>query len=88
VLAIPAGFLARDQISHGFLKGEPAIAFALFVTALAFLMAFGDRPGGLTFGSIPVGILLALALTGMILRRTACSMERPGISHHAILGAS
>jgi arabinofuranan 3-O-arabinosyltransferase len=71
-LVIPAAFLARDQLSHGFLAGERAIASAVFGVALAALAGFEDRPGSTTFGSTPIGILAVFAILGMILRRVLC----------------
>jgi arabinofuranan 3-O-arabinosyltransferase len=76
-LMIPAAFLVRDQISRGWLEGEPAAMVGLFGTALAFLVLFGDAPGGVTFGSMPIGVLAALVLSGVILRRIACHTEQP-----------
>jgi glycosyl transferase family 87 len=70
-IVIPAAFLVRDQIEHGALKGETGQICALFAAALALLAVFGDRPGGVTFGSTPAGIFIALALSGIILRRIA-----------------
>jgi glycosyl transferase family 87 len=79
-IAIPVAFLARDQISYGFLRGEQAIAVALFGVALAVLIAFGDRPGGTTFGSTPVGTLVAVTLFGVIVRRTSFNGRHPRVS--------
>ena len=74
-IAVPAAFLAKDQMRHGLLRGEQAILIGLFAASLSLLVAFGDRPGGITFGSTPIGPLAAITLLGMILRRswqTAC----------------
>lgn len=71
-IAIPAAFVASDQISHGLLRGEQTIAIGLFGASLAVLVAFGDRPGGVTFGSTPIGPLVTIALLGLILRRVLC----------------
>jgi len=71
-IAIPAAFLARDQISCGLLRGEQTIALALFGATLALLVAFGDRAGGLTFGSTPVGPPAVITLLAVILRRVLC----------------
>jgi hypothetical protein len=68
-IAIPMAFLGRDQISYGLLRGEQAILVGLFGTAVALLIIFGDRPGGVTFGSTPTGTLVTLLLLGLILRR-------------------
>jgi hypothetical protein len=70
-LAIPAAFLARDQIRHGLLKGEAAIGCTLFALAVALLMIFGDTPGTITFGGTPIGIFVAFALLAIIARRIA-----------------
>jgi arabinofuranan 3-O-arabinosyltransferase len=71
-IAVPTAFLASDQMRHGLLRGEQAILIGLFGIALALLVAFGDRPGGITFGSTPIGPLVAVALLGVILRRVYC----------------
>ncbi len=75
-IAIP---MARDQISHGLLRGEQAIAVALFGASLAVLITLGDRPGGITFGSTPIGTLVTIALLGVILRRTFCNGRQPAV---------
>jgi hypothetical protein len=80
-IAVAVAFLARDQISHGLLKGEQAIAVALFGTALAGLVTFGDRPGGVTFGSTPIGTLVTIALLGVILRRILCEGRDSVVSY-------
>jgi len=68
-IAVPVAFLAKDQMRHGSLRGEQAMLTALFATSLAVLVAFGDRPGGITFGSTPIGPLVMIALIGVILQR-------------------
>jgi hypothetical protein len=68
-IVIPAAFLVRDQIHCGLLKGEQTIMLGLFGAALAVLIVFGDRPGGVTFGSIPFGPVVVTAVLGLILRR-------------------
>jgi hypothetical protein len=68
-LSVPAAFLASDQLRHGFLRGEQTILIGLFGVTLALLIAFGDRPGGTTFGSTPIGPLVTITLLGVILRR-------------------
>jgi hypothetical protein len=68
-IAVPAAFLASDQMRHGFLRGEQAILIGLFATSLAVLVVFGDRPGGITFGSTPIGPLVAIMLLGVIVHR-------------------
>jgi len=76
-IAVPAAFLAKDQISHGLLRGEQAILIGLFGVALALLVAFGDRPGGMTFGSTPIGPLVTMTLLGVILRRVSRYEDAP-----------
>ena len=66
-IAISAAFLAIDQISYGFLRGEQTIVIGLFGASLAVLVAFGDSPGGVTFGSTPIGPLVMFALLGVII---------------------
>ena len=68
-LAIPVAFLASDQIRCGLLRGEQTILIVLFGAILAALVVFQDRPGGLTFGSIPLGPAVTITLLGVILRR-------------------
>ena len=67
--AVPAAFLASDQVRHGFLRGEQVILVGLFGVTLALLVAFGDRPGGTTFGSTPIGPLVTITLLGVLIRR-------------------
>jgi arabinofuranan 3-O-arabinosyltransferase len=68
-LAIPAAFLTKDQIDHGWLKGEAAVGCTLFATSVALLMILRDKPDAVTFGGTPIGILVALAVSGIIARR-------------------
>jgi hypothetical protein len=68
-LAVPAAFLAKDQIECGFLRGERAIMTAAFLALLAALAIFGDRPNSTTFGAIPAGPIAVTLLLGLILRR-------------------
>ena len=67
-LMIPAAFLARDQLEHGWTRAEPVVALGLFGAALLLLLIFRDAPGGTTFGGTPTGTVAALLLSGMILR--------------------
>jgi Glycosyltransferase family 87 len=76
-IAVPFAFLASDQIRHGFLRGEQAILMGLFGTSLAVLVAFGDRPGGITFGSTPLGPFVVFTLLAVILRRTFYHGRQP-----------
>ena len=78
-LMIPAAFLARDQLEHGWTRAEPVVAFGLFGAALLILLIFRDAPGGTTFGSTPTGTVAALLLSGMILRLINRA-GRPGIT--------
>jgi hypothetical protein len=59
-LAVPVAFLARDQIDHGLLPGEQTVLIASFLVALVVYP---------TAGSVPVGLLIVLALLALILRR-------------------
>ena len=67
----PDASLARDQIHHGFLRAEQSIAIVLFTLTFAVLLAFGDRPGGVTFGNVPLGPFVLIALLALVLRRVA-----------------
>ncbi len=95
-IAVPLAFLASDQMRHGFLRGEQAILIGLFGVSLAVLVAFGDRPGGITFGSTPIGPLVTITLLGVILRRalqtdrlrTKASRAKQGLSNHPLLGSA
>ena len=95
-IAVPAAFLARDQMRHGFLRGEQAILIGVFGLALALLVAFGDRPGGMTFGSTPIGPLVMMMLLCVILRRarqTGCLWIKPsgakqGFRNGPLLGST
>jgi hypothetical protein len=80
-IAAPAAFLASDQMRHGFLRGEQAIVMALFGASLAVLVAFGDRPGGITFGSTPIGPLVAMTLMGVIITRVRCCVDTRRLPH-------
>ena len=68
-LAIPVAFLARDQCGHGLLRGEQTILFGLFVALVAALIALGDLPDRITFGSLPFGPFVVAAVLALILRR-------------------
>jgi hypothetical protein len=87
-LMIPAAFLARDQIGHGWTRGEAVVAVGLFGAALIFLVVFRDAPGGITFGSTPIGVCAAFVLSGVILWRIACCREQPAISAGALVRIS
>ena len=95
-IAVPVAFLASDQMRHGSLRGEHAILIGLFAASLAILVAFGDRPGGITFGSTPIGPLVMIALLGVILRRarqtgclrTGASRAKQGFGNPPLLGSA
>jgi hypothetical protein len=67
-IAVPLAFLARDQMRHGFLRAEQSIAIVLFTLTFAVLLAFGDRQGGVTFGNVPLGPFVLIALLALVLR--------------------
>jgi hypothetical protein len=79
----PATLFWEDEASDRSLIGEQ-IAAGLFGTALVFLVLLGDAPEGVTFGSMPIGVLAALVLSGVILRRIACGTEKPATSVGAL----
>ena len=59
-IAVPIGFLAKDQIELGFLRGEQTTLLAIFgISVAAFFMA----------GRAPVGAPLLFSLLYLILRR-------------------
>jgi arabinofuranan 3-O-arabinosyltransferase len=68
-IAIPVAFLARDQLRCGLLRGEQSIAIGLFAVTFTVLVAFGDRQGGITFGSVPMGPFVVIILLVLVLRR-------------------
>ncbi len=68
-IAIPMAFLARDQLRCGLLRGEQSVAIGLFVAIFAVLIAFGDRQGGVTFGSVPLGPFVVVTLLAVVWRR-------------------
>jgi arabinofuranan 3-O-arabinosyltransferase len=68
-IAISVAFLAQDQLRCGLLRGEQSIAVGLFAVTFAVLMAFGDRQGGITFGSVPLGPFVLATLLAVVLRR-------------------
>jgi arabinofuranan 3-O-arabinosyltransferase len=57
-IAIPIAFLARDQISHGLLKGEQSLLLVLFGVSLLC-----------NFGPLPLEAVVVIALLCLILRR-------------------
>lgn len=57
-IAIPIAFLARDQISHGLLKGEQSLLLVLFGVSLLC-----------NFGPLPLEPVVVIALLCLILRR-------------------
>ena len=80
-IAVPAAFLVKDQMRHGFLRGEQAVLTGLFGASLAVLVAFGDRPGGITFGSAPIGPLVMITLLGVIIRRVCGCVDTRSFPH-------
>ena len=84
-IAVPAAFLAEDQMRHGFLRGEQTVLTGLFGASLAVLVAFGDRPGGITFGSTPIGPLVMITLLGVIIRRVCWCVDTRWFPHWAIV---
>ncbi len=68
-LAVPAAFLAADQLERGLLPGDKAVWIVLFGAPLALLVTLGDNPGGPTFGGEPAALFTAAALFAAILRR-------------------
>ena len=68
-IAVPAAFLAADQLRHGLLRGDQTIWIILFGAPLAVLIALGDNVGGPTFGGTPISLLTVVALFCVILRR-------------------
>src|SRR5260370_9999849 len=67
--AIPVAFLASDQMRDGLLRGEQTIMVGLFGAILAVLFAFSAEPVGPTFGTVPIGSIVTIAILGVILRR-------------------
>jgi hypothetical protein len=68
-IAIPAAFLATDQLRHGLLRGDQAVWIILFGAPLAVLLVLGDYIGGPTFGGTPISLLTVIALFCVILHR-------------------
>jgi arabinofuranan 3-O-arabinosyltransferase len=68
-IAIPAAFLASDQLRHGFSRGEKPLWILLFGAPFIVLLTLGDTVGGPTFGGTPVGLFAVVMLLGIILRR-------------------
>jgi arabinofuranan 3-O-arabinosyltransferase len=68
-IAIPAAFLASNQLDRGLLPGEKTIWIALFGVPLAVLVTLGDKVGGPTFGGTPISLFAVMLLLGVILRR-------------------
>jgi arabinofuranan 3-O-arabinosyltransferase len=72
-VAVPIAFLARDQMCCGVLRGEQTTLLLLFSTIVVLLLALGDPRIGLTFGSLPVGPVVIIAILGLVLRRVVGS---------------
>jgi hypothetical protein len=60
IVAVSVAFLASDQVAFGLLRGEQATMLALFATSLIIII---------TFGTAPLGPVVAMALLGIICRR-------------------
>jgi arabinofuranan 3-O-arabinosyltransferase len=69
IIAIPVAFLAGDQIRCGLLRGEQTLMLGMFAAVVLLLFIFRDPPDSITFGSLPIGPVLLLALLGIALRR-------------------
>ncbi|MBV8738259.1 MAG: DUF2029 domain-containing protein [Alphaproteobacteria bacterium] len=76
-LAIPAAFLAADQLERGLLPGDKAVWIGLFGAPLALLVTLGDNAHGPTFGGTPISLMTAIALLAAILRRAAVLPTEP-----------
>lgn len=76
-LAIPVAFLTADQLRHGPLRGEQTTLLAAFGMLVAALFSVGDSPGRITFGSVPVGEVVAILLLGMTVRRIHSANKSP-----------
>jgi Glycosyltransferase family 87 len=63
-LAVTVAFLARDQIEHGLQRGEQTILLALFALSFAVVP---------TVGRAPIGFVMTITLSALILRRAAGS---------------
>jgi hypothetical protein len=68
-LAIPAAFLAADQLQRGLLPGDRVVWIGLFGAPLALLVTLGDNAQSPTFGGTPISVMTTLALLAAILRR-------------------
>src|SRR5262249_9835216 len=86
-IAVPAALLAKDQMRPRFLRGGQSVLTGLFGASLAVLVAFGARPGGITFGSTPIGPLVMIALLGVILRRVCWIVDTGSFLHWGDRGA-
>ena len=76
-IAVPAAFLARNQLRYGVLKGELITMIGLFAATLLALLMFRDPPVAVTFGSLPIGPAVSLVILGLILRRALHHGFRP-----------
>jgi hypothetical protein len=84
-VAVPAAFLAADQLRCGLLRGEQTLWIILFGAPLAVLVALGDYAGGTTFGGTPISVLVAITLLGLILRRAL--FQQPAQRLQSLLNA-
>jgi hypothetical protein len=83
-IAIPAAFLAADQVRRGFLRGEKTMWIVLFGAPLAVLVTLGDNASGTTFGGTPVCLFAALMLFCVILRRVLRSPGEKSITNSGL----
>jgi hypothetical protein len=67
-IAIPVAYLAKDQISYGLRRGEQSTLLVLFVASFCIFVIAGKAPGG---------VVIVLALLGLILRRTLRCRSAP-----------
>jgi arabinofuranan 3-O-arabinosyltransferase len=82
--AIPVAFLAKDQLERGLLRGEQITMLALFCLSLGALVLLGDSPHRMTFGGLPLGPVLLIALLVIVIRRASgsCSKSAAPIVAH------
>ncbi len=68
-IAVTVAFLARDQIDQGLLRGEQTTLLALFAASFAVIP---------TVGRAPLGLIVALTLLWLVLRRVRQAAEFDG----------
>jgi len=79
-LAIPAAFLAADQLARGLLPGDKTVWIGLFAVPLVLLVTLGDNAGGPTFGGVPAGLAASLGLSAAIFRRALAMSSAEGLA--------